>query len=475
MTVHSLKTRMGYNSESRYYLAEYFVSPKGRIMKKLSGLFSVIFLLLLAATASAATSTATSDSTSNTAQDAASLVYVSSVKIDPEVFYPYEQGTITVTLTNSGTSSVGLSNPDILSEKVHIMNKDSWNTMSFIGPGSTMTYSFLVKADPPDGTYFPLFTVGAQNAGSIHYPITIKVDSADIQASISQKPDNFALSTKDTVTLRIINPRSAAIKNIIITPTGQGIDVSPSQKYVSILNGQSSVEIPFSVTPNQESTLTFHVIYQNGDNDHSTNVVLPITLGDNKKAAIPMVNNVDLASSGTSYTLTGDVNNAGLTDANSMIVTVGAPAKAVEPYTQYAIGSLAADDFSSFEMTFTCTDLSSVPLVITWKDKDGNSFSITKNLNLRTNAGSGSTGTVSGGSVSSSGSVTPATTGSSAARNSGGFSGGPPGGGSIFGFGGSRGGGISSFYPVIAAGIIIIVGIVLWTKRKWISAKLKKR
>jgi archaellum component FlaF (FlaF/FlaG flagellin family) len=177
-------------------------------MKKISGLFCIILLLLLAATVSAATLTATSDSTSTTAQDAASQVYVSSVKIDPEVFYPYEQGTITITLTNSGTSSVGLSNPDILSDKVHIMNKDSWNTMSFIGPGSTLTYSFLVKADPPDGTYFPLFTVGAQNAGSIHYPLTIKVDSSDIQASISQKPDNFALSTKDTVTLNIINPRN---------------------------------------------------------------------------------------------------------------------------------------------------------------------------------------------------------------------------------------------------------------------------
>jgi len=444
-------------------------------MKKLSALFSIIFLLLLAATASAATLTATSDSTANTAQEAASLVYVSSVKIDPEVFYPYEQGTITVTLTNSGTSSVGLSNPDILSEKIHIMNKDSWNTMSFIGPGSTMTYSFLVKADPPDGTYFPLFTVGAQNAGSIHYPLTIKVDSADIQASVSQKPDTFALSTKDTVNVSIINPRGAAIKNIIITPSGQGIEISPSQKYVSTLNGQSSVEIPFSVTPNQDSTLTFHITYQNGDNDHSTDVVLPIILGENKKAALPVVNNVELATSGSSYTLTGDVNNAGLTDAKSMIVTVGAPAKAVEPYAQYAIGSLAADDFSSFEITFTATDLSSVPLVISWKDKDGNSFFTKKILNLRTNAGSGSTGTASGSSGSSSGSVTPATTGSSSSRTSGGFSGGPPGGGSIFGFGGSRGGGFSSFYPVIAAGIIIIVGIVLWMKRKWIAAKLKKR
>jgi len=444
-------------------------------MKGKSVISCLIVLVVLISSAHAATSTNTSNSISVTAQDAASLVYVSSVKIDPEVFFPYEQGMITVTLANAGTSSVGLSNPDILSDKIHIMNKDSWSTTNYIGPGSTITYSFLVKADPPDGTYFPLFSVGAQNAGSIHYPLIIKVDSVDIIADISQKPDSFALSTKDTVNLSIINPRGAAIKNIIISPTGQGIDVSPSQKYISSLNGQSSVEIPFSVTPDQDSNLTFHISYQNGDNDHSTDVVLPIILGENKKAALPVVNNVELVSSGTSYTLKGDVNNAGLTDAKSMVVTVGAPAQAVEPYAQYAIGSLAADDFSSFEITFTAKDLSSVPLVITWKDKDGNSFSTTKNLNLRTTAGSGSTGTVSGSSGSSSGSVTPMATGGSSPRTGGGFSGGPPGGGSIFGFGGSRGGGLSSFYPVIAAGIIIIAGILLWTKRKWIAAKLKKR
>jgi hypothetical protein len=438
-------------------------------MKKLSIIISIFVLLLLATTASAA------DTTSTTAQDAASLVYVSSAKIDPEVFYPYEQGTITVTLMNSGTSSIGLSNPDIMSDKVHIMNKDSWNTMSFIGPGSTITYSFLVKVDPPDGTYFPLFTVGTQNAGSIHYPLIIKVDSADIQASISQKPDTFARSTKDTVNVSIINPRAAAIKNIIITPSGEGIDVSPSQKYVSVLNGQNSVEIPFSVTPDQDTNLTFHISYQNGDNDHSTDVILPIVLGDNKKAAIPIVNNVELTSAGSSYTLKGDINNAGLTDAKSMVVTVGTPAIAAEPYAQYAIGSLAADDFSSFEITFTTTDLSSVPLVITWKDKDGNSFSRTKNLNLRTSSGSSSTGTVSASSGSSSAGVTPTTTGSSSSRTSGGFSGGPPGGGSIFGFGGRSSGGISSYYPVIATGIVIIAGIALWMKRKWIVAKLKKR
>ncbi len=50
--------------------------------------------------------------------------------------------------------------------------------------------------------------------------------------------------------------------------------------------------------------------------------------------------------------------------------------------------------------------------------------------------------------------------------------GGPGGSTSLFS---AKGNGISSFYPVIAAGIIIVGGIVLWKKRKWISAKIKKQ
>ena len=352
------------NSDKKSYITENFVSPKGRIMKKITGLFSILLLLLLAATVSAATSTSTSDSTSSLPQMQQGLSRVIGHDGSCRSFYPFEEGTITVTLMNSGTSSVGLSKSGYPEREGPCHEQGQLEHHEFHRTGINLTYSFLVKVDPPDGTYFPLFTVGAQNAGSIHYPLTIKVDSADIQAGVSQTPDTFALSTKDTVNVSIINPRGAAIKNIIITPSGQGIEVNPTQKYVSTLNGQSSVEIPFSVTPDQDTTLTFHITYQNGDNDHNTDVVLPITLGENKKAALPVVNNVELASSGSAYSLTGDVNNAGLTDAKSMVVTVGAPAKAVEPYAQYAIGSLAADDFSSFEITFTATDLSSVPLVI---------------------------------------------------------------------------------------------------------------
>lgn len=429
------------------------------------GKYLLILLIVtcsMFACATAATSTGTIS-----ASDGIYQTHVTSVKLNPEVFFPYETGTVTVTLTNSGNQTVTLSQPDILETHVAVTNKGSYNTNVRLGPGSQMTYSFRVAVSGEDGTYFPVFTVSTVEAGSISYPFELEVDSKDLEATIVDRPDNFVLGKKDSVNLSLVNSRNGALTDITITPTGNGSTVSPRQKFVATLPAGSSQMVPFQVTPDQASDLTFHITYHNGNNDHAVGAVLPLNIGEDKMAAVPIVNNIVITSSGSSYKLTGDVNNAGITDAKSMVLTVLSPARPVEPYADYAIGSLASDDFSSFTLTFMSTDLSDVPLQIKWKDADGNSFSTVKNLDLRYSSGSSSSSGSSGSSSSS------GTTGSATARTN---AGGPPGGGGIFGFGGSsRGGGVSSFYPVIALGIVIVVGIVLWMKRKWIVAKLKRK
>ncbi|MFA5222661.1 MAG: hypothetical protein WC391_10310, partial [Methanoregula sp.] len=108
---------------------------------------------------------------------------------------------------------------------------------------------------------------------------------------------------------------------------------------------------------------------------------------------------------------------------------------------------------------------SSVPVLIQWKDADGNTFSRTITLDLKSSYGAAIART---GSSGSSGTSTSVGTLSAAGGNT-------RGGGGLFGIGGSRSGGISSFYPVIAGAIIIIAGIVLWKKRKWIASKIKKQ
>ncbi len=158
-------------------------------------------------------------------------------------------------------------------------------------------------------------------------------------------------------------------------------------------------------------------------------------------------------------------------------MTVSSPAKGTGTYPEYAIGSIASDDSNSFEVTFTTTDLSSVPLLVTWKDSDGNDYSLTKTLDLSTSS--------VGASTDSSDSSTKTTSSSSIGSGPGGMSGGPggmsggPGGSSSNSatslLTGSKGGGISSFMPVIIAAIILVAGIVLWKKRKWILLKIKKQ
>ncbi len=81
--------------------------------------------------------------------------------------------------------------------------------------------------------------------------------------------------------------------------------------------------------------------------------------------------------------LTGDVTNTGINDANGVVVSVGAPATPVEPYSNYAVGSLTSNDFSSFTLTFTSSDLSAIPVETVWKDDSGNTMSSVQTFDLR--------------------------------------------------------------------------------------------
>ena len=454
----------------------------GGIMKKIVGIFSCIMLVLMLATALVAADDSTSSTTSSTSSTTSSsatssgtvtstsgvsVVTVTNITTDPEVFFPYEKGSISVTLTNSGDTAVGLSGENLLCEKIFIVDENTWKTMDYIGAGSTMTYTFPVTVNAPDGTYYGLFTVSTKDGGSIHYPFKVKVDSREIKTIIEDKPDYFSDSNAGCVNVTVINLRDGAIKNILITPEGSGFTTSPAQKYVSLLAAQGSVTIPFEITPSMATNVTFNVSYQNGDTTLASDVVLPITLDLDKTAASPVVNNVVLVSKGTYYDLTGDITNAGITDAKGLVVSLGSPATGTGTYPEYAIGSIASDDSGSFELTFTSTALTTVPLIIRWKDSDGNDYHITKNLDLTSTSGSGTTST-SATSGSSGMSASPSGMG-----GPGGDMGGP--GASTTSLFSSKGNGISSFYPVIAGGIILVAGIVLWKKRKWLSAKLKKQ
>lgn len=455
-------------------------------MKIYTAFIGLLMICLMVGAVSAAGGASTSTSTSSvsastttlSAEQALSQVFVSSVSVDPQELYPGEQGIITVQLTNTGTQDVPFEHADILnSQNVFIPDEtlNPYQVMTYLGPSNTMTYTFQVVAKPPDGIYYPEFSVSSPGTNSIIYPIEVQVSSTPIEEAISLRPDNFALNSTDMVNLTITNPRVGAISNIIVTPTGSGFGISPRQSFVASIPGGSSVDVPFAITPyTAGSTVNFGIAYSNGQiikNPHEDTVSLPLNIGSSKTAASTVVNDLALTVVNGAYQLTGDVTNTGITDANGLVVSVGAPGTPVEPYSSYAVGSLTSNDFSSFTLTFTSSDLSAIPIETQWKDDNGNTLSSVQTFDLRSLASGLATGTRSGSSIGS-GSGTTGTTGASAAA--GGY-GGARGGGGLLGFGGGRGGGLSAFYPVIIGGIVFIVAVILYVKRKWILGKIRKQ
>jgi len=122
-----------------------------------------------------------------------------------------------------------------------------------------------------------------------------------------------------------------------------------------------------------------------------------LNVTESKKSAELILTGIEVESmSGLSvYKITGDINNAGLKEANSVVMKIG-DAKSIEamhPYKSYFVGLLSADDFSSFELDVKVDEnVTKVPLVMEYKDEDGNRFSKTEYISIERHHGTTSSG-----------------------------------------------------------------------------------
>jgi hypothetical protein len=109
---------------------------------------------------------------------------------------------------------------------------------------------------------------------------------------------------------------------------------------------------------------------------------LPVTFGIDKMQANPVVSNILVSSSAGIFHITGDVNNAGLETANTVMVTSLSLAIPQDPYKAYVVGALKPDDFGSFEVTFTANGATSVPLQLSYKDAEGNLYTSLQDVKI---------------------------------------------------------------------------------------------
>ncbi len=413
---------------------------------------------------SSGTSTGTSADTGTTATASGSQVAIESTTLNPGTFFTGDTGTLTVRVANRGTDPVRIRQASVSSNEFDVQNADTYASVGTLEAGSTRDLTFTLRATSGNGVYYPTVQIDLGDAGSIRYAVPIRIDNSEIRISLANAPDSYMKGQSNTVTVAVFNPRQSTVNGMTVTAAGTGLTVSDTAGFVGALGADQSRNVTFKVTPQDSTDMTLTVSYTNGLTAHSSSLTVPMTVGDRSTAADPVVNGVEVTSSGGTYTLTGDVTNAGISDARGVVVTVGSPATPTDPNRNYVVGSLASDDFASFELTFTAAGASTVPLLVQYKDDDGNAFE--KTVEVAVQGGTMGGANASAGSSSSSG-----VSGSSGPPEGG--PGGMGGGSNIFGMmGGGRQGSSSgsSSLPILPiAGVLVVVVLAVAWKKGWIA------
>jgi hypothetical protein len=326
---------------------------------------------------------------------AVSDIAVTSYQINPAIFMQDDTGTLKVTITNTGDQTEAINRVELLSDRLKVVNYQTYDKVGNLGPGNSLEFTFMLDAGQTDGTYFPIFYADFTNDGSMRYPIPVKVDNTGIVASIISAPTSFSPGNKEKITLSIGNIRENEVNSVYIIPQGDGIRTTQSAIFVGTLGPDEQKEVTFEVIADEPTEMSFNISWRNGPNEHNTILNLPVTVGDRNMAADLVVNNIEVTQGGAYTTVKGDVTNAGLEDAKSVTVSPAAPAHGVDPNPVYVIGALKPDDFSSFEVTLAIQGATTtVPLNIDYRDDDGNMFHKTVDVSLRTigNSSSATTG-----------------------------------------------------------------------------------
>jgi len=309
-------------------------------------------------------------------------VAVTAVRLDPPVLMRGDIGTITVSVTNAGPDSVSVVRAVIFSNTIRAQ-EDPYPSVGELPPGVSRDFVFPVLADAPDGIYFPQFTLEFRDDGNLRYQVPVRIESTELDLAVMQKPDSFTGERTANVTLSVGNPRSSAVSGVSVIPEGEDLSAIPTSVFIGGLQPDQSVPVSFEVTPRNATTLSFRVEYRNGINNHTARFELPIELEEGKKRADLILSNIAVIPAGGVVRVTGDVTNAGFETARSVIVRPGDGLAPVDPYREYVVGSLDPDDFSSFEVTFHApVGADEVPLLVEYRDKDGNVFSTTSPVGL---------------------------------------------------------------------------------------------
>ncbi|MCD4807067.1 MAG: hypothetical protein K8R13_05755 [Methanococcoides sp.] len=323
--------------------------------------------------------------------------------MDPAVLMSGDTGTITMDIENMATGTVYVTEDDETfdmnayiasitlagNSNIDVISK-GYTDIGLLGPKDTIKLTFNVRAkdNATNGIHFlNMEVVGGSDMYDLNYNIPVKIDNRDLKLIMATMPSTV-MNEISTIELDIINTRPNEVNNVIITPEGDGVRFNPSEVFVGVIpsGNKSTVTVTLNTmaSTSGEKEVSFTASFFNGDNYH---------VSGKKDSTIDVVEqpsliftSIEVKNIGKQYTFTGDINNFGTTDAKNVLVSVAGSddIKPMQPYANYFIGTLEADDFSSFELSaqILSSNVTKVPILIEFRDTDNVYSSVTGYIDL---------------------------------------------------------------------------------------------
>jgi hypothetical protein len=324
-------------------------------------------------------------------------------EVEPATFMPGDTGTITIVLENMATGEIYVrEDNETFDMNAYIVRAtllgdgdieildSGYTNIGLMGPGDTLQLTFNIKAseEASEGVHFLNFElVGGSDMYDLNYKVPVKIDNRDLKVIVSNLPTTL-VNEISTITVDVVNMRSNEVSGVIVVPDGNDVTFTPSEVFVGTITAgnKSTATFTLNTLGSEEGTkdISFSASYFNGDNLHQSNDA-DITINVIRQSPL-ILTGIEVVHTGNSYTITGDLNNVGTTDAKNVVISVvGSDGiEPVQPYANYFVGTLEADDFSSFELSarITSGDIKSIPVLIEFRNTDNAYSSLTESISL---------------------------------------------------------------------------------------------
>lgn len=326
-----------------------------------------------------------------------------SYEVEPATFLPGDTGTIAIILENMATGEIYVRednetfdmNAYIVSatllgdDSIEILDS-GYTDIGLMGPGDTLQLTFNIKAaeEASEGVHFLNFElVGGSDMYDMNYKVPVKIDNRCLKIIVSNLPTTL-VNEISTVTVDIVNMRSNNVSGVIVVPDGNDVTFTPSEVFIGTITAgnKSTAKFTLNTLESAEGTkeISFSASYFNGDNLHQCNDA-DMTINVIRQSPL-ILTGIEVERIGNRYTINGDLNNVGTTDAKNVVISaIGSDGiEPVQPYANYFVGTLEADDFSSFELSalITSGDIKSVPVLIEFRNTDNSYSSLTESIIL---------------------------------------------------------------------------------------------